>query len=91
MFEEDDEEETVLASNKSQVTLNDLQRELKTLRKRVDQNEDRLEQTTEKLDHLTEVVSEDRIQNIYSFADQSERQDFTSNLAKSNCILITGT
>jgi len=68
----------------------DLQRELKNLRKRVDKNEDKLEQTTEKLEYLSEEVAEDRIKNIYTFADQSERQDFQSNLAKMNCVLITG-
>jgi len=72
------------------VTLNDLQRELKVLRKRVDQNEDKLEQTAEKLEDLSDVVAEDRVKNIYTFADQSERQDFQSNLSKSHCVLITG-
>ena len=72
------------------MTLNDLQRELKVLRKRVDQNEDKLEQTAEKLEDLSDVVAEDRVKNIYTFADQSERQDFQSNLSKSHCVLITG-
>ena len=70
--------------------MQDLQRELKVLRKRVDQNEDKLDQNSEKLEDLSNVVAEDRIKNIYTFADQSERQDFQSNLAKSNCVLITG-
>lgn len=72
------------------MTIQDLQRELKILRKRVDHNEEKLEQTSEKLEDLSDAVAEDREKNIYTFADQSERQDFTSNLSKSHCVLITG-
>jgi hypothetical protein len=28
--------------------------------------------------------------NVYTFADQCERQDFQSNLSRSHCVLITG-
>jgi hypothetical protein len=33
---------------------------------------------------------ENRGQDLYSIADQSERLDYLSNLARNNCILLTG-
>ncbi len=52
--------------------------------------ESRIEITNEKVETLTKEVKENRVLDIYSFADQSERADYASNLLKINSVLITG-
>ena len=50
----------------------------------------KIESTDKRLDTLETDVKADRVQDIYTFADQAERMDFASNLLKSNCVLLTG-
>jgi hypothetical protein len=72
------------------LTLKDLQRELRLLRAKVDHNEGRLDQTTARVENLEESVADDRAKTIMMIADHCERLDHQSNVAKSNCVLITG-
>jgi hypothetical protein len=37
------------------------------------------------------TYTENRGHDLYSIADQSERLDYLSNLARHNCVLLTGT
>jgi hypothetical protein len=47
-------------------------------------------ETTERVDHLEIVVEDEKAKNISALADSSERQDFTSNQSKLDCVLVTG-
>ncbi len=73
------------------MTLKDLQHELSTLKKRLDKSEVKIDQTATKLDSLEETVLDDRAKNMILFADHCERLDQQSNMARSHCVLITGT
>lgn len=42
------------------------------------------------LDGFTETYEQNRVKDIYAFADQIERADYQSNLAKASSVLITG-
>jgi hypothetical protein len=72
------------------VTLKDLQRELSNLKDRMERSEDKIEQTATKLESLEETVVEDRAKTMLLLADHCERLDQQSNIAKSHCVLITG-
>ncbi len=57
----------------------------------------RLENTESKLDKATSSFEEfkleyetEHVEDVLTFADQSERLDFNSNMLKANCVLITG-
>jgi hypothetical protein len=67
-----------------------LQAELKSLRMRVSDNEARLDVVDNNVTVLAHDVKSNRKQDFYTFADQSERLDFTSNLARVGCVLLTG-
>ena len=42
-------------------------------------------------EEFVEVYNDGRDQDMLAFADQSERSDYSSNLLKANCVLLTGT
>ena len=74
-----------------------LRKELHLLREQVKNNEarldetvDRISETDQRLNTLETDVKQDRVQDVYTFADQAERMDFASNLLKANCVLLTG-
>ncbi len=58
---------------------------------RIERTEIKVAETEKKVVDLAHEAKEDKISNIYSFADQSERSDYASNLLKANSVLITGT
>jgi hypothetical protein len=64
--------------------------EIEGLKQKVNQNEEKIDQTTERVDSLEVAVEEGNTKNVATLADLSERQDFNSNQAKGNCVLITG-
>ncbi len=64
--------------------------EIEGLKQRVSQSEEKIDRTTERVDTLEIAVEEGNAKNVASLADLSERQDFNSNQAKGNCVLITG-
>jgi hypothetical protein len=67
-----------------------MQQELKDLKARVDTNEDKLDQTSVRVDALEITMENERMKNIYMFADHCERHDHDSNVAKAHCVLLTG-
>ena len=46
--------------------------------------------TRQSLEGFTETYEKNRVKDIYSFADQIERADYQSNLAKATSVLVTG-
>ena len=63
---------------------------MKSNEARLNQAVEKIDTTDQRLGNLETEVKQDKIQDIYTFADQSERMDFASNLLKSNCVLLTG-
>jgi hypothetical protein len=66
-------------------------KEISGLEDRVGRTEERVEDTDARLVTLETTVEKEHQLNVETFADQLERQDFSSNQAKSHCVLITGT
>lgn len=52
--------------------------------------EERVEKTENRVDDFIEDHAMKRELDIFAFAEQSERHDFNSNIAKASSVLITG-
>ncbi len=57
---------------------------------KIEQTAEHSATTRKSLDGLTETYEKNRVKDIYTFADQIERADHQSNLAKATGVLITG-
>jgi predicted nucleic acid-binding Zn-ribbon protein len=64
--------------------------EILEVKGRIESTEEKLVQTSTRVEYLETAVEEEHTLNVAAFADQTERQDFNSNQAKSHCVLITG-
>ena len=60
------------------------------LSQRIIKTELKVETVDKKVTELVETTEERRELDLYAFADQSERSDYSSNLMKNNCVLLTG-
>jgi hypothetical protein len=75
----------VVHKNEEKVTM-----DVTGIKEQINSHEERLSQTENRVSSLEATVEEEHTLNVAAFADQIERQDFSSNQAKSHCVLITG-
>jgi hypothetical protein len=75
----------IVSANEVKVTV-----EVSGLKQQLEAHEEKIESTATRVENLETTVADEHTLNVATFADNSERQDFNSNQAKSNCVLITG-